>query len=97
MFKKDKNIKENNPLDEIELVLLKTINNNYELGLIKSILEENQIPYIVKDRGTGGYMRIISGDSLYETEILVDKLVLDKANSILDEFIWDDQIIDTEN
>lgn len=97
MFKKHKNIKENNPLDEIELVLLKTINNNYELGLIKSILEENQIPYIVKDRGTGGYMRIISGDSLYETEILVDKLVLDKANSILDEFIWDDQIIDTEN
>lgn len=97
MFKKDKNIKENDPLDEIELVLLKTINNNYELGLIKSILEENQIPYIVKDRGTGGYMRIISGDSLYETEILVDKLVLDKANSILDEFIWDDQIIDTEN
>ena len=97
MFKKDKNIKENDPLDEIELVLLKTINNNYELGLIKSILEENQIPYIVKDSGTGGYMRIISGDSLYETEILVDKLVLDKANAILDDFIWDDQIIDTEN
>lgn len=97
MFKKDKDIKENEHLDEIELVILKVINNNFELGLIKSILEENQIPYIVKDRGTGGYMRIISGDSLYETEILVEKSTFEKANSIIEGFPWNDQIIDTEN
>lgn len=97
MFKKDKGIKENDHVDEIELVVLKTINNNFELGLIKNILEENQIPYIVKDQGTGSYMRIISGDSLYETEILVEKSTFEKANSIIEGFPWSDQIIDTEN
>jgi len=84
-------------LDEIELVLLKNVNNNFELGLIKSILEDNHIPYIIKDSGTGGYMRIISGDSLYETEVLVEKSTFEKANSIIAGFPWNDQIIDTEN
>lgn len=43
--------------DDIEMVLLKTTNNSPELNFIINILDENGIPYILKDRGIGGYMR----------------------------------------
>lgn len=73
-------------LDDLELVLLKTINNEYELNLIKGLLEENEIPYIVKDYGIGGYMRIIGGTSPYRTDILVERSQFKKANEIIEQF-----------
>ncbi len=72
--------------DDLELVLLKTINNEYELNLIKSLLDEHEIPYIVKDYGIGGYMRIIAGTSFYRTDILVEKSQLEKAKDIIEQF-----------
>ena len=80
--------KNDNPSDEIELVLLKTITNDYELSLIKNLLDDNEIPYIVKDYGIGGYMRIITASSMYRTDILVEISSYDKAKEIIDEFIW---------
>lgn len=83
--------KENdNHSDEIELVLLKTITNDYELSLIKNLLEDNQIPYLVKDYGIGGYMRIITASSMYRTDILVEISSYEKAKEIIDEFIWNE-------
>jgi len=73
---------------DIELVLLKTINSEYELNLIKGLLNEHKIPYIIKDYGSGGYMRIIGGTSLYKTDILVEKSMLDVAKSLLEDFIF---------
>lgn len=72
--------------DDLELVLLKTINNEFELNLIKGLLDENEIPYIVKDYGVGGYMRIIAGTSFYRTDILVEKSQLEKAKDIIEQF-----------
>ena len=80
--------KENQEYD-FEMVLLKTVSNNYELDLMKDLLDEHKIPYIIKDRGVGGYMRIISGASLYGTDILVEKSLFEKAKAILDEFPLD--------
>lgn len=80
-WNKDK--KENS--DDIELVLLKSTQEQYEFLTIKSILEENAIPYIVKNRGSGGYMRIITGMSFYPTDILVEKSSFERANKILKE------------
>lgn len=76
--------------NEINTVLLRTTNNNIELNIIKELLEENQIPYIIKDHGIGGYMRIISGDSIYGTDILVEESVIERAESLINEFPWDD-------
>ena len=47
MFKKKDNKAEDH-LDKIETVVLRTVNKNYELGVIKGILDENQIPYIIR-------------------------------------------------
>lgn len=69
---------------DVELVVLKSINDEYELNLTKSLLEDNNIPFIVKDYGMGGYMRIIGGSSMYKTEILVEKSMFGEAKAILD-------------
>ena len=70
---------------DLELVVLKFINNEYELQLTKSLLEDNEIPFIIKDQGSGGYMRIIGGSSMYKTEVLVAESMFEKAKAILDD------------
>lgn len=74
--------------DEFELVLLKTITNNYEQDLIINILEDNEIPCIIRDHGIGGYMRVIAGNSIFQTDILVAKTMYEEAKQILDELPW---------
>lgn len=75
--------------EDIQLVILRRVNNLYEFNLIKAILDDNEIPYIVKDHGIGGYMRIISGDSPYGTDILVDEATFERANELLKEIVID--------
>ena len=82
--------KKENGSNEINPVLLRTTNNNIELNIIKEVLEQNEIPYIIKDHGIGGYMRIISGDSIYGTDILVEESQIERAESLINEFPWDD-------
>lgn len=43
-----------NKKDENKHIFLKTANNNYELDIIKSVLEDNKIPYITQDIGAQG-------------------------------------------
>lgn len=72
--------------DRIQTVVLKTTNDEYELNMIKEILDDNKIPYIIKDHGAGGYMRIIGGSSFYGTDILVEISDFEKAEFILSQF-----------
>lgn len=88
MFWKKDDSEKKNQNDDFELVLLKTITNNYELELIKNILEDQQIPSIVRDHGIGGYMRVLAGSSIFQTDILVAKSMYDKAKEIIDELPW---------
>ncbi len=92
MFKK-KNRKAKNSDTNIELVLLKSVNSDFELNMIKGLLEENKIPYIVRDHGAGGYMRIVTGSSsIFGAEILVEKSQLEQSLKILNElFLGDEQ------
>lgn len=71
--------------DNVNLVKLRTISNEFELGMITSILEDNDIPFIVKDAGSGGYMRIISGGSPFSTDIMVDEVTYEEANDLLEQ------------
>lgn len=88
MFWKKNDSEEEKQEDEFEIVLLKTITNNYELELIKNLLEEEQIQYIVRDSGIGGYMRVITGDSMFKTDILVANTRYEEAKKIVDELPW---------
>lgn len=76
--------------EDIEMIVLKTINNSPELNFIKNLLDENGIPYLLKDHGIGGYMRIAAGSSIYGTDILVEKSAFGKAKDILDNFMFNE-------
>ncbi len=54
---------------------------------VTQILEEQKIPYYVKDDETGGYMKIIGGFSLYNRKILVADKDYDLAYELSKEFI----------
>lgn len=72
-----------NSKDNLQIVLLKSTNNEYELSISTSLLEGNNIPYILKERESGGYMRIIGSSSPYSTDILVEESMYEKAREIL--------------
>lgn len=74
--------------DKVELVLLRSTNDNYQLNLIKALLEDSDIPFIIKECGSGGYMKIIGGISVFGTDIYVDKITLKKAEELLQGFEW---------
>ncbi len=88
MFKKKKGREDKK--DAIELVLLRVANNNFELDLIRGMLEENNIPFIVKESGIGAHMKIVTGQTLYGADILVERTFYEKAKEILDSITWDD-------
>ena len=70
-----------------EMELLITVTNEVELGLITVILNKNKIPFITKDKGAGGYMRVYTGTSIWSTDILVKKDDLDNANDLIANFL----------
>lgn len=69
---------------KLNLIKLRSTSNEIELSMIKEILADNGIPYIIKDHGPGGHMRIIGGSSLYGTDIMIDKTDFDRANRLLE-------------
>ena len=70
--------------DNMELLV--TTHDNIELSILKSILEGEEIPYMVHDRGTGSAMRIIAGYSMFGTDIYVSKEVAEQARELLEAY-----------
>lgn len=83
-WKNRKENKNNEEQDEIDLVKLVTVHNSYELGIVESILKDNKIPYIVRETGANGYLKITTGALLMPTDIMVEKSYLEKAKSLTD-------------
>ena len=73
-----------NNIDDVNIIKLRSISNEIELGMIKEILDDNNIPYIIKNDGSGGYMRIITGGSSFVTDVMVKEADLDKSNDLLE-------------
>ncbi|WP_394925054.1 DUF2007 domain-containing protein [uncultured Robinsoniella sp.] len=82
--------KDSDNKQDSDLIVLRTASNNYELGLIEGLLEDHHIPFLVQDRGVGGYLRIYAGSSIYGTDIMVGKTYFDQAKAIMDEVDWDE-------
>ena len=75
-------MKKNN--DEVNIIKLRSTSNEMELSMIKAILDDNNIPYLIKNHGAGGHMRIIGGSSLFGTDVMVAEDDFDAANSLLE-------------
>ena len=68
------------------LELLTTVYDNVELSILRSILEGENIPYMIRERGSGSSVRIITGFSMFGTDIFVPKAIADQAKEILEAY-----------
>lgn len=76
--------------DNVELLF--TVYEPSELLVVESVLKDAEIPYICKDRGSGGMMKIVAGYSVFGTDIFVLKEHVDTAKAIFEsaEFVHED-------
>ncbi len=65
---------------------LTTAHDNVELSILRSILEGEEIPYRVRERGSGGVVKVIAGYSMYGSDIFVPAALLEKATELLDAY-----------
>lgn len=66
-----------------EVVLLTTVYDVAMLGMVRGLLEDAEIPYLVHERATGSAMRIMTGFSLYGTDVFVPKAAEDTARDLI--------------
>ena len=67
-------------------VLLTTVHDEVEKNLLCGILEEEKIPYLAKDRGSGEVARFLTGFSVFGRDIYVPEEVFEQANELLDAY-----------
>lgn len=72
--------------DNDGMELLVTVHDNIEQSILQSILDGENIPYTVYDRGSGGAVRIIAGYSMFGTDIYVPTEVLPQAQELLEAY-----------
>ena len=68
------------------IVLLTSVHDEVEKNLICGILEEEEIPFLVKDRGSGEAVRILAGFSMFGCDIYVPEELLEQASELLDAY-----------
>ncbi|MBQ9779688.1 MAG: DUF2007 domain-containing protein [Clostridia bacterium] len=66
-----------------EVAHLTTVYDVAMLGMIRGLLEDADIPYLVHERATGSAMRIMTGFSLYGTDIFVPKAAEETARDLI--------------
>ena len=65
---------------------LTTVHDDVEKSLLCGILEEEGIPYLLKDRGSGEAVRILAGFSMFGCDIYVPEELFDQANELLEAY-----------
>ena len=69
-------------MEEKELI---SCNDEFLIGQVEAILKENEIPYIRKDQGAGGYMNISFGQNINsEKKIIVNSEDYNKAKNLIE-------------
>lgn len=75
--------KSNPPLKDLELLV--TVNDRIYQSIIESVLTDNEIPFLSKERGSGSAVKVITGFSLFGTDIFVLRTDSERARNLLDE------------
>ena len=70
----------------MEEKLLYTSNENLDIIQVEGILEENNIPYVKKENGTGQYMNIAMGTSFQEQSLYVNEEKYEEAAKLIQDF-----------
>ena len=83
-------------LKDRDLELLTSANDRVYLSIVESILQDNQIPYLVKDRGCGTLVKVVMGYSIFGADVFVLKDDFAKASELMEQFPTDADNEDTE-
>ena len=75
--------KSNPPMKDLELLV--TVNDRIYQSIVESVLTDNEIPFLSKERGSGSAVKVITGFSLFGTDIFVLKTDLERAAELLEQ------------
>lgn len=73
--------KQVDPHDE-NMALAETVNNNIRLAIVRSILDGENIPYVIKTRGSNA-VSVITGGPTFGADVFVHKDALEDALAAL--------------
>jgi hypothetical protein len=71
------------PANEDGLVLLRTLHDDVSVTMAEEVLRDEEILFLKKDRGSGSAVRLITGYSMYGTDLLVAPEDLEKASALM--------------
>ena len=63
--------------------LIATLFDPIKVVIVKGILESEEVPFLIKERGAGSYLTIIMGTSYLGTDVYVPTSYVDRALELL--------------
>ncbi len=63
--------------------LLVTVYDNVQLSMVRSLLEAESIPYLVRERGSGSAVKIVTGISSFGSDVYVPTSKLEEATDAI--------------
>ena len=64
--------------------LLTTVYDQGELAVVRSILEAENIPYLVRERGSGSVVKIVTGFTMYGTDVFIPSAEMERARELME-------------
>lgn len=68
------------------MTYLTTFDENYEIDMLREMLENNGIDLLAKHRETGDYLMITAGMSMFGADLYVEDQDFERAKEILDAY-----------
>lgn len=75
-----------NKIKKNEPMIAAVIENTVDSEIYQDILRENGIPFICRQRGAGGYLKILTGGFLIADNIYVKECDFEKAKGLYDAY-----------
>ncbi|MBQ2255580.1 MAG: DUF2007 domain-containing protein [Clostridia bacterium] len=63
--------------------LLVTVHDNVQLSMVRSLLEAESIPYLIRERGSGSAVKIVMGVSSFGSDVYVPASKLEEATDAI--------------
>ena len=84
------------PANEDGLVLLRSFHDDVSVTMAEEVLRDEEIPFVKKDRGSGSAVRLITGYSMYGTDLLVAPDDLEKAAALMEALFDVESVVEDE-
>ena len=78
------------------LVLLRSFHDDVSVTMAEEVLRDEEIPFVKKDRGSGSAVRLITGYSMYGTDLLVAPDDLEKATALMEALFDVESVVEDE-